>query len=261
MEKNVLYRCMDSFVKIEDITSALIAGGVKQGDTIFIHADVSTIGRLAQANRSLFLGGILTAFKEAVGLQGTIIMPTFTYSFCRGEIYDIKNSPSTVGCLTEYFRNLSEVVRTKDPIFSTAIWGKNAKEYVNVSKNCFGTDSIFDYMHRDNAKIVMFGTPKFPLTHFHYVEQKLNMPYRFIKKFTGIIKNNDEEYSDEVFYFVRKLDEISTSNPRKLQNYLRSQDVVSTIPIGFHYIEILQENEIFDSIYNMLIKDPYIILE
>lgn len=31
-------------------------------------------------------------------------MPTFTYSFCKNEIYDKLNSKSTVGVLTEYFR-------------------------------------------------------------------------------------------------------------------------------------------------------------
>ncbi len=260
VDSDILYKSKNGDITTDDIKKALLLAEIKSGDTLFIHSDVSTIGRPVFQNRNVFLEKIVNVFKEVVGSNGTLIMPTFTYSFCKGEKYDVNNTSSTVGILTEYFRKHAGVMRTKDPIFSTAIWGREAEKISRVGKSCFGEDSIFGYIHEVNAKIVQLGTPQFALTQLHFIEQKLGVSYRFMKKFTGIIKDCDEEYVDEFFYFVRKLDERSAPNVNNLHEYLRNQNLITIIPIGHHYVEVLKENEIFNVLCKILVDDPYSII-
>ena len=88
-----LYKANGKEVFSSDVIAALEKVGIKNGDTIFVHSDVSVFGKLAfPLGRELLLGALVEVLKRAVGREGTLIMPTFTYSFCKGEIYDIDKS-------------------------------------------------------------------------------------------------------------------------------------------------------------------------
>ena len=119
--------------------------------------DIAVFGKLAVRDRKFLLDTLVDVLKECVGKNGTIIMPTFTYSFCKGEVFDVDNSKSTVGILTEHFRSLPAVKRTQQPIFSCAVYGKKQEYYLNVSKDSFGKGSIFEKLHKDNGKILFLG--------------------------------------------------------------------------------------------------------
>lgn len=41
---------------------------------------------------------------DIIGKNGTLIMPVFSYSFCKNEIYDKLYSKGKVGVLNEFFR-------------------------------------------------------------------------------------------------------------------------------------------------------------
>jgi len=87
-----LYRHEGETIAEEDITDAMEKVGCRQGDVIFVHADVGVFGKLLCLDRKDFLGSICDAIKKSVGAAGTVIMPTFTYSFCKNELFDIKDS-------------------------------------------------------------------------------------------------------------------------------------------------------------------------
>ena len=99
-----LFKYEDREITDRDFIKGLKDIGVKNGDTIFVHTDVGVFGKLAETNRNKLLESFFEILKESVGEGGTIIIPTFTYSFCEGKDYDPKNSPSTVGIFTEFFR-------------------------------------------------------------------------------------------------------------------------------------------------------------
>lgn len=144
-------------------------------------------------------------------LSGTLVMPTFTYSFCRGVPFDVANSPSTVGALTEHFRKQANVRRTRDPIFSCAVLGDLPPQwerwlFQTWDVDCFGDQSIFNYLRNLNATFVFFGVGFEACTFVHHLEQRACVPYRYMKDFGGIIRDGSEEKQTWASYFARPLD-------------------------------------------------------
>ena len=90
--KDYLYICDDSEkIYYADIVDALCSANIEKGDIIFVHSDVSVFGKLGNVrDRDKFLDMILNAFKEAVGSEGTIIMPTFTTALPRAKLIVLK---------------------------------------------------------------------------------------------------------------------------------------------------------------------------
>ena len=81
-----------------------------------------------------------------IGSEGTLVMPTFTYSsFKENKFFDKNNSKSEVGLITETFRNLENVVRSSNPVFSVAATGKLADVFENSTQtDCYGENTCFD---------------------------------------------------------------------------------------------------------------------
>ncbi|EAJ5678338.1 acetyltransferase, partial [Campylobacter lari] len=94
-----------------DLIEAFKKLGIKKGDILCVHSELMKFG-IPLLPRNEFLQTILDCFFEVIDKEGTLIMPTFTYSFCKNEVYDNLNSKSTVGVLTEYFRKWGGVKRT-----------------------------------------------------------------------------------------------------------------------------------------------------
>ncbi|HEB9285742.1 TPA: AAC(3) family N-acetyltransferase [Campylobacter coli] len=104
----------------EDLKQALKKIGLKQGDILCVHSELFKLGEVLIPKKE-FLQDIIDIFFEIIGKKGTLIMPTFTYSFNRYKDYDKTYTKSTVGILTEYFRITMAAegkgIRTNDPIF------------------------------------------------------------------------------------------------------------------------------------------------
>ncbi|SIN64241.1 aminoglycoside 3-N-acetyltransferase [Acetomicrobium flavidum] len=262
--KDYLYICDDSEkIYYADIADALCSANIEKGDIIFVHSDVSVFGKLGNIrDRDKFLGMILNAFKEAVGSEGTIIMPTFTYSFTKGETYCPETSPSTVGVLTEFFRKQSGVTRTIHPIFSAAVWGKEKAYFTEgLSKDSFDDDSIFGKLRKKKGKLVFFGVDFHVMTFLHHIEQKHVVPYRYMKSFTGRIKVGDKEYEDTYTYYVRYLDKNVVTDASRFERYALECGALKEVKLGYSAVKVARSNDIFDVGYELLDKDIFFFLK
>lgn len=258
-----LYITEEGKICYNDILRSLQKVGVQRGDIIFGHSDVSVFGKIGDIkNRDEFLGLILQAFKKVVGKEGIIIMPTFSYSFCRSETYDPEASCSRVGALTTYFRKQRDVVRTIHPIFSVGIWGKE-KGYFNsnLSKDSFDKDSIFGKLHKKSGKILFFGASFQSCTFVHYIEQLYGIPYRYMKTFKGKIKRGDIEYEDEYTFFVRYLDKNVILDTSRLEKYLLERKSMKEIRLGNGRILMIESDVLFKEGYKLLDHDIYFFLK
>jgi len=192
-----------------DITAALRDLGVKPTDALFVHSDVRNCLRVAGATRDQKLDTIIEGLAEAVP-DGALIMPTFSYSFCRNELFDVENTPSAVGVLTEHFRRRPGTRRTTDPIFSTAVMGslptaQEADLFAVGDKDCFGEHSVFAYLRQADAMQVCLGTAA--CTFIHHVEQRARVPYRYFKDFRGVVAHGGTLSLTTARYFVRPLED------------------------------------------------------
>ena len=147
-QKQSLYKLDGKELYYPDFINALKNVDIKKGDTIFVHSSVSAFGKLSTFDTEFLLKTLINSLKESVGDNGTIILPTFTYSFLKNEPYDKTNSKSKVGTLTEYFSKQPDVSRTVHPNHSVAIWGKHKSELLKIGKDTFDNASIFGKLHK-----------------------------------------------------------------------------------------------------------------
>jgi len=195
-------------ITARDITATVRDLGVLASDTVFVHSDVGLCHRVAGTTTRQKLDVIAQGLADAVS-DGVLMMPSFSYSFCRREVFDIARSPSTVGGLTEHFRLQPGVRRTADPIFSTAVLGALPRAWEQDlfaigDKDCFGPRSIFAYLLEAEAKLLCFG--KTACTFIHHTEQRARISYRYFKDFRGIVSDGSALTFATARYFVRPLE-------------------------------------------------------
>ena len=254
-----LYKVDGEELHYSDFVNALKNVGIKKGDTIFVHSSVSAFGKLSTFDTAFLLKALSDSLKESVGSSGTIILPTFTYSFTKNEPYDRASSKSKVGILTEYFRKQPDVSRTVHPNHSVAIWGKHKNELLKTGKDTFDKDSIFGKLHKLNGKIVFFGAPFQSCTYVHYIEQMHGVPYRYIKKIRGKIIDGDKKYDDKFTFYVKYV-VFFTLLPR-LEKYLIGKKLLKEVKLGHGTISMVDADVLFKEGQKLLDKDIFFFLK
>lgn len=243
---------------------ALTHVGLCPGDTALVHSDAIIAAQLPSMPDDRRLDVLIEALENVLGPQGTLLMPTFSYSYTKGEIYDVLRTPSTVGMLTERFRTRAGVLRSLDPIFSFAAKGSRAKELCSLKPGeCFGPDSAFAALHGINCHIVCLGCSlSSGGTFVHYVEKSHTVSYRYDKSFSGttIFPDQHSEPSS-VLYYVRDLARASSANLRGLQRRLEQEGRLHSAVLGRVRILAVQASDFFDTAWKMLDENPVSLIE
>jgi len=239
-----IYEYNGQIISIQTFIDKLSAY-INKGDTLSLEIDTMKFGKICRGlDKNSFLESIFEAFYRLVGDGGNIVVPTFSYSWgldSPKKYFDVLNTPSKVGIFPEFLRKRTDVIRTLDPMFSFAIWGKDKKDLSkNPNRTSFGKDSLYEKIHKSNAKLISFGLKKYDPTFVHYVEQYFHenideLDYRFIKKFKGTIVNHEgNEYNDYQYCFSRYLDKFPDLDfdETKMVQTLTKQDKLTKIVIG-----------------------------
>ena len=238
---------------------ALKDAGINKGDAAFVHSRVSAFGKLLAFDKNFLMQSLIDSIKDTVGIDGTIIMPTFSYSFDRNEPFDIDKTQSTVGALTEFFRKQPEVIRTTHPNHSVAIWGNNKHELSNIGKDTFDENSIFGKLHKLDGKIVFFGAPFQSCTFIHYIEQMHKVPYRYMKKFRGKVIINGSEHDEEISFYNKY--SVFFSSFSRLEKHLLENGIMKNVKVGAGNIMAVKCRDLFDEGYKLLDKDIFFFLK
>lgn len=173
----------------DDFVNALRQIGACDCKTLFVHSDVMFGAVNPEIRRRDFTSLLLNIF-DCLNVEN-IIMPVFSYSFNNGKDFDVKESRSLMGTLSEAFRKTEGVYRTIDPICSFAIKGKLAEEFKTFKneKNALGKNSCYDFLDKQSdVKYLFFGADLADcFTYVHFVERIINVSYRFDMTFNGNI--------------------------------------------------------------------------
>lgn len=158
---------------------------IKKGDTIYLESDLLNLVIYFQKKNFKFpLRFFFNLLLKLIGKKGTLILPSFTYSWGKGKIkdkiFDKKKTKCSTGIFPEYVRNNMKIVRTNDPMFSFLIFGRNKNKFVKISNNSFGKNSLFEKINNEKTKLISFGLNKFDPTFVHYVEQYFNDNFKKI---------------------------------------------------------------------------------
>jgi aminoglycoside 3-N-acetyltransferase len=240
---------------------ALKAVGIRAGDTLFVHSDVLVFGKVCEPDLDLLMGTLINVLDSAAGPTGRLVMPAFTYSFCKNTPFDVAKSRSTVGALTEFFRRRPGVVRSRHPIFSCAIRAADAADFAVVGRDSFGPDSIFAKLHAADAKLIFFGAPMHSMTYVHYVEQQRGIDYRFPKTFTGTIIDENGPHEDSCTFYVRDLKRNPMLDTGPLERRLAQSGALREARVGGGLIKAVSCRDVLDEALRLLEENPYGLLE
>ncbi len=241
-----------------DITDAFRSCGVTEGGTLMLHGDAMVAAQLAGGLPSAKrLDVVIDAVLAALGPSGTLVMPTFTYSFTRGENFDPAASPSTVGALTEHFRRRPGVLRSENPLFSVAAFGRLAPDFAAARvDDCFGPGSAFDLLFQNNGMIGCLGCGFDRITFTHYVEQSRQVEYRYVKHFTGSILRHGKPESAIVEYLVRDLNRETQTDLARLKERLDDTGRLRSAAVGRVGLMVVMAKDFFDAAVELMNEDP-----
>lgn len=244
-----------------DVTQALRAVGVREGDTLYLSTQLFGLGPMAGATDSKSLcQGIYDGILGCIGASGTLVVPTYTQQVGRyGLPYIHEETASLTGIFGEFVRLLPGARRSLHPVFSVSAIGPKARVLTDdTSPVGFGFDSPFSRMERHGGKAVCIGFPYYSghiVTMTHYVETIFSVPYYYNKivqseVFMGgllvektFVINVKYSGTGAGFYFNRYIDrlqelgEITTS--RLGRGMVYAVDIPRHIAIG---VDMLRED-------------------
>lgn len=233
------------------------ASGVDEGDTLLVHSDVGrTLRRVGKMGGEVAPDLVIASFLRAIGDTGTLILPLFNFDFPKGVTFEMRNSPSHMGALTEAGRLWPGAVRTGHPIYSFAVIGRNAEMFRGLRNfSGYGEDSPFGILHRMGGKVGVLDLPdNSSMTFYHYVEESLNVPYRYHKIFTGqYIDEAGRETTQSFGLFVRKIDEGVVTNVDPMGENLWEQGLYTGCrPKQGCGLRVISAPKMFDAVASMI---------
>ena len=173
---------------METLARQWSAAGVGRGDTLLLHSSIKrTLLSCRRTGRRVSPRDILDSFLAALGPGGTLLLPLFNFEFAKGVPFDIRQTASEMGALTEAGRVHPEAVRTGHPLYSFAAIGAQSARFRDVNNvSGYAQDSPFGILRDMNGTIAVLDLDdQNSMTFYHHVEERKRVPYRYFKEFTG----------------------------------------------------------------------------
>jgi aminoglycoside 3-N-acetyltransferase len=247
--------------KKSDFVAALKTCGIRRGDVVFSHSNIGYFGRPeGDATSAAVCDLLVSAFRDVLGREGTLVVPTFTYSFGSDKVekrFDPSATPSTCGMLTEYVRNQEGAERSIDPMFSVAAIGPDARRLTdNVGNECFGENSFWKRLLDSGGKICNLNCDA-GSTFVHFVERRLGVPYRADRTFRGIVIENDREITYDAVFFSRRLEDAGAAAKfERFDERARAAGYVATAKVGRGAVVVISAEDTVRLIGDVLPSDP-----
>lgn len=187
-------------MELPDAAQAWRDCGIEAGDSLLLHSDSMRWSVLRRrAGLPWSPQALLESLLEALGPEGTLLLPLFNFDFAAGKPFDIRTTPSHMGALTEAARQHPHVVRTGHPIYSFAVIGARAESVRGLDNfSGYGADSPFALLRAWDGKVgVLDLSDQASMTYHHHVEEMCNAPWRYHKAFEG-------DYTDAAGHTARK---------------------------------------------------------
>ncbi len=190
---------------IKELKELFKALGVDRYRTVMVHSAVFSLGVVEDG-----LPGLFTSLSETIRPGATLVVPTFTYSFRKKEIFDVNHTPcpKIIGAFSEYVRAMPQAVRSADPLFSMAAVGPDAEGLMKrESKRCFGTGSVYEKLFDSDLLILSLGISyDTGITAFMHLEHLAGIDYRYDQEFYGVsVDTEGNSYEDSAVHFVRNI--------------------------------------------------------
>lgn len=174
------------------LKSGLEALGLEKGDAVIVHSSLKSLGNFPNREQT-----VIDALLEQLNDEGTLLMPCLSYETVTPDnpVFNVKKTPSCVGWLTEYFRNMPESRRSVHPTHSVCGIGKKADFLLGthqIDTTPCGENSPFSKLVQIGGKILFLGCGLKPNTFMHGIEELSRPPYLFGEEIDYIIEPENQ---------------------------------------------------------------------
>ena len=204
----------------EQLVKHLRDMGVQTGVVLCAHTSYKAIAPVEGGGST-----VVDALLDAVGPSGTLVLPAFTFSYCKTGRWDRHTTPSEMGVITEDLRTRPGAQRSFHPIYSFVAIGARAREYGDCrDENGVGDGSPFPLLLNHDAIITAMGVGyNQSFTLGHHIEWQEGVDYRYLKVFPGEVSDDAVPQPGRYSMLVRDLDKGVVTDYRKL-GYMMEHD-------------------------------------
>ncbi len=159
----------------QQLKNELCALGLKSGMNLLMHSALRRVGPVEGG-----ADGIIDTLLEILGPDGTLIMSTVSGNVNPEQpVFDVRHTPSTVGMLSNVFRQRPGVIRSLHPVHSVAAYGPRAEFFTSghLEVNTpWSPGSPYGKLMRNGGYILFFGTNFTCNTCMHALEIEARVP-------------------------------------------------------------------------------------
>lgn len=230
---------------------------IKPGDTVFIHSSMDYLNTNANALE------ILEMLIELVGHVGNLVFPAWHFTdraethLRAGDVFDVRNSVSVLGILSEFARRYPGAERSLHPTNSIVAIGKDAKEIVckhHLDIYPAGEKSPYYKVKEKCGKICGIGVDTNFMSFVHCPEDVLKGKYPFAhtrmkEVFTGRVI--DFEGKEIEVKTLAAHPDISKNNIRLFTNKYLKDESCKNITIRGNRFFTADAMSVFSEIINL----------
>ncbi len=193
---------------------------LKSGDFVVVTGNFNRfIFKRKREDKKYDANALIDEIILRIGRGGTLAFQTFSWDFCHGLGFSVKDTKSKTGALGNLALKREDFTRMAHPIYSFAVWGRYKNELANLNNvSSFADDSPFGFMRRLKANMIIVNLElNHSFTFVHHAEQICGIDYRFEKDFNGIYVDKNGEKSNKTYsMFVRKDGVITDLKPLEM---------------------------------------------
>lgn len=161
------------------IAEGLRALGVGEGDALFLHSSLKSLGYVEGGPRA-----VIDALLDAIGPEGTLVVPTYyqpggtIYAACQRAdyVFDPREHGTDLGALPAAFLKVPGVRRSLHPTHSVSAVGRHADLITathHLAPSIFGEGSPWERFRHLDGKVLGLGISMGPVTYYHMLEDAL----------------------------------------------------------------------------------------
>jgi aminoglycoside N3'-acetyltransferase len=251
---------MKSF-SAEQLREHLRQCGLKKGENLFIHSNMSALGIFPQGPT-----GLHDILRDVLGEDATIVAPAYRITAPQEEVFDPVNSPSLgVGSFSEFLRRKPSVFRSISPIHSHVFDGPLSAQASNRGLSpSFGAGSDFEFLVGNSFRAFFLGC-NFQLAGtlvFHAQAVANSIPYRewqTARRHILARGTNDEPQEREVTfpYYARKAG-APRENRAPVESYLMQAGFLTKQDLPYGYSLSFDYDGVQESLLRLFQDNPKI---
>lgn len=162
-----------------------------------------------------------------------------------------------MGVLTERFRIDYKILRTKHPVYSFAVIGKDVNRFKKNNFSAYGEESPFQVLKDLNGKIAILDLPEQKsMTFYHHIEEMNNVEWRYHKIFEGFYEDFENKKTKQKYsIFVRNLEKGITTHVNPAGELLWSEGLYQgSRPNTGSGLRVVNANQMFEFISKLIIQ-------